>query len=144
MFPNLVNQNFPERYYIFFNFFVMPVISENLGRITSKKSWDTGIVWLAFLIFWVSSLSRTDYLSFLCCIFLPFLSCCVWSISDAGRGEIYTKADKGYPYLVRAKQYNSIWTSWSLGKKWNPMNGCQCHPHSLSTYNLLHLDTVTW
>lgn len=94
MFPNLVNQNFPERYYIFFYFFVMPVISENLGRITQQnlRHWNSLIGLSLFsefpLCLW------TDYLSFLCCIFLLFLSCCVWSISDVGRGKSIQKLTK--------------------------------------------------
>lgn len=144
MFPNLVNQNFPERYYIFFNFFVMPVISENLGRITQQnlRHWNSQLAFLYFLSFLsVSGLTT----SLFCAAYFCFSSAAVCGPFQMRGGEIYTKADKGYPYLVRAKQnITPFGLHDHLVKSEIPWPAANATPHSLSTYNLLHLDTVTW
>lgn len=127
----------------------MPVISENLGRITQQnlRHWNS-LDW-PLSIFWLSSLPAslylwTDYFSFLCCIFLLFLSCCMWSISDVGRGESIQKLTSDFHVLSELNNITPVGLHDHLVKSEVPWPLANTSLHSSSTYSLLHLDTVMW
>ena len=89
----------------------MPVISENLGRITQQKlrPWPslTGLSPFSdFPLCLPLSVSRLTPFLF-CAAYFCFSSAAVCGPLQMWGGVVYTKADRWFPYLVRTKQGNS-------------------------------------